>query len=581
MATPKIPQTPEELLKVFKGTTELMTSFATNQGQEMVKEFTKAWNQLSTQFVNDPQQWVEIFANYQRDQLKLWARMFDVQMGKETQPVVKPMAGDRRFSAKEWQENPVFDYLKQSYLLASNLLLQMAESAELDNEHQKKLRFYTKYFIDAMSPTNFTITNPEILKQAIETKGQSLLDGLKNLLSDLEKGRISMTDESAFVLGKNLATTPGAVVFENELMQLIQYTPTTATVLDRPLLIVPPCINKFYILDLQESNSFVKYAVDQGNTVFMISWLNPEKSQSQYDWDDYIEIGVLKAFDVVKEITDAKKINTASWCVGGTILATALAILHDRKKHTQIASATFFTTLLDFSEPGEIGVFIDQSQVEQRESQLKSSGILSGKDLALAFSMLRANDLIWSYVVNNYLKGQTPAPFDILYWNSDSTNLPADMYSYYLRNFYLDNKLVQPNALTICNSPIDLTKIKTPSYLLSTIDDHIAPWMSTFINTELMSGPIEFVLGASGHIAGVINPPYKNKRNYWMEGELGKGATHWLETAKSVPGSWWPHWSEWLKKRGGAEIPAPTTLGNATYTAIEPAPGRYVTKRIA
>jgi polyhydroxyalkanoate synthase len=343
---------------------------------------------------------------------------------------------------------------------------------------------------------------------------------------------------------------------------------------------VPPCINKFYILDLQPHNSFVKYAVDQGNTVFMISWINPNRDHSHYSWDDYIEKGVLKAFDVVKELTGAKKINTASWCVGGTILATALAVLHERKNAGLIGSATFFTTMIDFSQPGELGIFIDKSQIEHKESQLKHEGILSGKDLATAFSMLRANDLIWSYVVNNYLKGQTPPPFDILYWNSDPTNLPAEMYMYYIRNMYLENKLIEPNALTICNAPINLKKIKTPSYFLSTIDDHIAPWMTTFASTNLFSGPIEFVLGASGHIAGVINPAKKNKRNYWIEGEMGKGPSHWLETAKSVPGSWWSHWDDWLKKRGGAQVPAPSTLGNEQYPVIEPAPGRYVTKRI-
>jgi polyhydroxyalkanoate synthase len=348
---------------------------------------------------------------------------------------------------------------------------------------------------------------------------------------------------------------------------------------ERPLLIVPPCINKYYILDLQPSNSFVKYAVEQGNTVFVISWLNPENEQSEFAWDDYINLGVIKAIEVAKAISNSQQVNTCSWCVGGTILATALAVLAQNEDNS-VASATYFTTMLDFSEPGELGVFIDEAQIARRESQLKFVGILSGKDLAVTFSMLRANDLIWSYVVNNYLKGQTPSPFDILYWNSDPTNLPAKMYSYYIRNMYLENKLIQPNALTMCGVPLNLGKIKVPSYFLSTIDDHIAPWMTTFASTELFGGPVEFVLGASGHIAGVINPANKNKRNYWINGEIGKGASHWLETAQSQPGSWWTNWSEWLRKQGSTQVAAPTVLGNVQYSAIEPAPGRYVKKRL-
>lgn len=578
MKTEDLYKNPQELWKsLAKESTEFFEGFASNQGQEMMKEFMQAWNSLATQSVKNPKEWVDLVGNYQKTQFELWTKVLG-SMGKADKPLVTPPPGDRRFSAKEWQENPVFDYMKQSYLLAANMLTEAAERAQLDEANQKKLKFYTKYFIDAMSPTNFATTNPEVIKHAIDTKGQSLIDGLQNLLGDMQKGRISMTDEKAFVLGKNIATTPGSVVFENDIMQVIQYKPTTEKVLDRPLLIVPPCINKFYILDLQPENSFIKYAVDQGNTVFIISWANPSEKQSDIAWDDYIEKGVLKAIEAIKAITNSKKVNAVSWCVGGTILATSLAVMAERK-NTSVASATFFTTMLDFADPGELGVFIDEMQVAQREAQLKNSGVLPGKDLALAFSMLRANDLIWSYVVNNYLKGQTPAPFDILYWNSDPTNLPSKMYSFYLRNMYLDNKLIQPNALKMCDAPINLRNIKVPSYFLSTIDDHIAPWKSTFTATELFTGPIEFVLGASGHIAGVINPPYKPKRNYWVNGELGKGTDKWLETAKSVPGSWWPHWIEWLKKQGGAEVDAPKSLGNAEHPALEAAPGRYVSIR--
>jgi len=572
---------PQEIFQSFsKETTRFFESFMANQGQEMLKEFTSAWEAWTKQSLQNPQQWLELVTRYQQDQWRLWISMLSANKQTTPKPVVLPVPGDRRFAGKEWEENPVFNYVKQSYLLTSNFFNEMAKVTPLEDNHKKKLMFYTRYFIDAISPNNFAITNPEVMQLAVETKGQSLMEGLKNLLADLEKGRISMTDETAFELGQNLATTPGAVVFENEIMQLIQYKPTTENVLDRPLVIVPPCINKFYILDLGPENSFVKYAVSQGNTVFMISWVNPGQEHCDYSWDDYLELGVFTAFKVIKEITGAKQINTGSWCIGGTILASALAVMQ-QKNDDSVATATYFTTMLDFSEPGELGVFLDEIQVARRESQLKYTGILSGKDLALTFSMLRANDLIWSYVVNNYLKGQTPAPFDILYWNSDPTNLPANMYSFYIRNMYMENKLIQSNALTLCGVPIDLRNIKVPSFFLSTLEDHIAPWKTTFNSTELFSGPIHFVLGASGHIAGVINPPAKKKRNYWVGGELGKGPARWLETAKSEAGSWWPYWSSWLKKQGGAEVPAPPTLGNANYSIIEPAPGRYVKKRLA
>lgn len=580
MPTQQPTQNPQEVFQAFaKEITRFYEGFAANQGQEMLQEFMQAWEAWYQQSLQNPQQWLDLVTHYQQDQLKLWMNLLGTKPNEPPTPVVSPPPGDRRFAAKEWQENPVFNYVRQSYLLTSNLLNDMAKVTPLEESNKKKLLFYTKYFVDAISPSNFAMTNPEVMRLAMETKGQSLMDGLKNLLTDLEKGRISMTDETAFQLGKNLAVTPGAVVYENDLMQLLQYQPTTEKVLDRPLVIVPPCINKFYILDLSPENSLIKYAVDQGNTVFVISWVNPGMELRDYSWDDYLELGVFTAFKVIKEITGAEQINAGSWCIGGTILASALAVMH-QKQDLSVASATYFTTLLDFSEPGDLGVFIDEVQIARRESQVKYKGLLSGKDLALTFSMLRANDLIWSYVISNYLKGQTPPPFDILYWNSDPTNLPANMYSYYIRNLYLDNKLIQPNALTMCEVPVDLRNIKTPSYFLSTLEDHIAPWKTTFNSTELFAGPIEFVLGASGHIAGVINPPAKKKRNYWIGGELGKGPEHWQKTAKSAAGSWWPYWSAWLQKQGGNEIPAPKELGNTKYRVIEAAPGRYVTKRL-
>jgi len=581
MANQELFKTPQEILNVY---VERLDSLLEGQPasviQEMSKEFLRAWNDLAIQTVQHPQDWVDTMVRYQRDQMSLWLKMFTTPGSGSAAPVISPERGDRRFSDREWRENPVFDYLKQSYLLASNMLNGVADATHLDQENKKKLKFYTRFFADALSPSNFAMTNPGVIQHALETNGQSLVDGLQNLMEDMEKGRISMTDEAAFKLGSNLATTPGAVIYENELMQLIQYNPTTEKVSERPLLVIPPFINKFYILDLQPDNSFVKYATDQGNTVFIISWINPDKDKSTLTWDDYLDSGLFTALDIARRITGSEKVNTVAWCVGGTLLASALAVLQARNDES-VASATYFTSLLDFSEPGEIGVFVDEVQVAQREAQLEHTGMLNGQDLAMVFSMLRANDLIWSYVVNNYLKGKTPPPFDILYWNSDPTNLPASMYISYVHNMYLENKLVQPGALTMCGESVDLSKVTTPSYFLSTIEDHIAPWTATFKTVDLFAGPVEFVLGGSGHIAGVINPPAKNKRNYWINGELGKGSEHWLSTATSHPGSWWPNWIEWLAQYRGSEVDAPKLPGNEDFTEIEPAPGRYVTKRVS
>ncbi len=569
---------PQELLDAYaQRMTEWTRGAPGTVLQEMGKEFMQAWSDLSLQSLQSPQKWVEMAAKYQRDQMNLWLSVFGLQEA-DAGHVIAPQGGDRRFTGKEWRENPVFNYLKQSYLLASNMLLEIADNARLDEQEKKKLRFFTRQFVDVLSPSNFAATNPEVIQHAIETNGQSLVDGLNNLLGDIDKGHISMTDESAFELGVNIATTPGAIVFENELLQLIQYQPTTEKVSNRPLVIVPPFINKFYILDLQPENSFVRYALDQGNTVFMISWVNPDRDHSGLAWDDYIEAGVFKAFKVAKTITRARQINTVAWCVGGTLLASALAVLQARK-NVVVGSATFLPTLLDFSDPGELGVFIDEAQIAQREQYVKQTGMLPGKDLALIFSLLRANDLIWSYVVNNYLKGRQPAPFDVLYWNSDPTNLSANLYVSYIEDMYLENKLIQADALTFCAEKIDLRKIDTPCYFVSTLEDHIAPWVATFKTLKLFPGPVEFVLGASGHIAGVINPPSKNKRHYWINGNRDENPQHWLETAEQVPGSWWPHWDKWLKAHGGSLKNAPKRLGNAKYKPIEPAPGRYVMKR--
>jgi polyhydroxyalkanoate synthase len=556
-------------------TKKVLDMFTASGGDDIFTQFSQSWTELTTRSFEDPTVWIRAITDYQTAQLNLWQSLFTGSAASS----VQPSHGDRRFQAEEWSANPVFSYIKQSYLLTSKLLNEMASNANLSDSEQRKLEFYTKQYIDALSPTNFAATNPEVLQQALETKGQSLIDGLKNLLGDIDKGRISMTDETAFVLGENIALSEGAVVFENDMFQLLQYKPLTEQVTERPLLIVPPCINKFYILDLQEHNSFVRYCVEQGQTVFLVSWLNPSIEQGDISWDDYVGEGVIKAIDVVHDIGGDDKINALAWCVGGTLLASALAVMAARKDN-RVASATFLTTLTDFSDPGDLCVFIDEQQVKRLEDKVNNAGVLNGRELATSFNMLRSNDLIWSYVVNNYLKGQTPPPFDILYWNSDSTNLPANMYTFYINKMYLENKLVEPNALTICGEPVDLRKIKIPCYFLSTIEDHIAPWKGTFKGAANFKGNVEFVLGASGHVAGVINPASKNRRHYWIGGEQGKSADHWFDTSTQQEGSWWTHWGEWLKRRAGKKQDAPTDFGNATFKVIEPAPGRYVSARI-
>ncbi|MET0025675.1 MAG: class I poly(R)-hydroxyalkanoic acid synthase [Sedimenticola sp.] len=549
----------------------LYKDFSITESQEMASQFFNSWNTIITRAMESPDEWFKSVSGIYQQQLQLWLNMFSPSATDN----IDPEPGDRRFNAEEWEQSPLHNYLKQSYLLSSRWLTGLIEDSTLDKNTKAKCEFYTRQFIDALSPSNFALTNPEVIKETIDSKGQNLVAGLENLMKDMDQGRITMTDESAFELGKNLATTPGSVVYENDLIQLIQFKPHTETVNERPLLIVPPCINKYYILDLSEHNSYVRYCLEQGNNVFLISWRNPDESMGDKTWDDYLEGGTIPAIDAVKKITGAKKINGVAWCIGGTLLATTMAVLAAKRKKP-FASATFFTTLLDFSDPGELGVFIDESQVNQHEHKLAGGGVMPGKQLATTFAMLRANDLIWNYVVNNYLKGRTPPPFDILYWNSDSTNMTAAMYTWYLREMYLENNLAKPDALELCGVPVDLGKIDCPVYFLSAIDDHIAPWKTTFVSTELVKGPMEFVLGASGHVAGVINPASKNKRHYWINGELGQGADYWLETAESQPGSWWTHWDQWLKAQGGKEVPAPAVIGSSDYPEIEAAPGSYV-----
>ena len=550
--------------ELTRQTQTLLERLTDQQSHDAVKAMTQAWTELSQSDWSNPTQWVEKMTEYQRQQMQLWQHVMGI-------PSLEP---DRRFNNQAWDDQPVYDFIKQSYLLTSDMLNQWADSVPGDEKDKEKLKFYTQAYIDAMSPTNFAATNPEVIQEAMESNGQSLLNGWKNLLADLEKGRITMTDEAAFEVGENLATTPGAVIYQNDLFELIQYAPGTDTVNQKPLLVVPPCINKFYILDLGSGNSFVEWAVAQGNTLYMISWVNPDASHSTVSWDDYVERGVIQAMNIVREQTGQKKLNAISWCVGGTLLSCALGVLQKRRK-AWVDSATFLTTLLDFSDPGQLSVFLDPDEVAQREEILRKEGVFSGKSLSLGFNLLRSNDLIWSYVVNNYLKGKTPPPFDILYWNSDPTNLPADMYCQYIRRMYLDNAL-QAGQFECCGHKIELSKVKVPCYFLSAIEDHIAPWKTTFAGTELMGGDCTFVLGGSGHIAGVINPPHKNKRNYWSNGELGQGAEHWQQSAENHAGSWWPHWNEWLQQQGNKQVDA-RAIPNDN---LGPAPGEYVKKRI-
>jgi polyhydroxyalkanoate synthase subunit PhaC len=514
--------------------------------------------------------------NYFQQQFALWTQM--MTGAATTEPVAAAERGDRRFHAADWRDNPTYNLLKQSYLLNSRLIQDVVEAVDLDEATKHRLRFYAKQFVDAMSPANFPALNPDVLKLAQETKGESLRAGFENLLADLRKGGLSITDETAFEVGKNVAVSEGAVIFENELFQLIQYAPLTDEVATRPLVIVPPCINKFYILDLQPENSFVRFAAEQGQTVFLVSWRNPDASGGHLSWDDYVEQGAMKALAVALEVSKADKVNALGWCVGGTILSCALAIMRARGD-ASVASLTLLTTMLDFCEPGDLGVFIDEQGVVARENSIGRGGIYPGAELGFVFQTLRANDLIWPNVINNYMKGKKPEAFDLLYWNADATNLPGPMYAWYLRNMYLENNLKDPGKLSVGDTPVDLGDIDMPSYVLATQEDHIVPWRAAYRTTQLVGGKSQFVLGASGHIAGVINPASKNKRSYWSAGKQGDDAEHWLASSTETPGSWWTHWMKWLKPHTGKPVAARKRLGNASYMPIEPAPGRYVKVR--
>ncbi len=492
-----------------------------------------------------------------------------------------PAPKDRRFAAEAWAHNPLAAYSAANYLLNARTLMGLADALEADAKTQSRIRFAVEQCVAAASPSNYLALNAEAQKKAIDSQGESIAAGLKNLLHDMRQGHMSMTDESLFEVGKNVATTEGAVVFENEFFQLIEYKPLTAKVYEKPFLLVPPCINKFYILDLQPSNSLIRYAVAQGHRTFVLSWRNPDEAMGSKTWDDYIEHAAIQAIATVRAITGAEQINALGFCVGGTILSNALAVLAARGEKPA-SSLTLLTTLLDFSDNGVLDLFIDDAFVKFREMQFAKGGLLKGQDLATTFSFLRPNDLVWNYVVGNYLKGETPPPFDLLYWNSDSTNLPGPMYAWYMRNTYFENNLVKPGKLTVCGQKIDLRKLDMPAYIYGSREDHIVPVGAetggAYSSTQVLPGKKRFVMGASGHIAGVINAPAANKRSHWIraDGKLPTTQSEWQSGATEHPGSWWTDWSTWLKGHAGKQIAAPKTYGKGKYKAIEPAPGRYV-----
>ena len=488
---------------------------------------------------------------------------------------------DRRFQGKAWQ-NPWSKALVSTYLLNSRYLNDLVHAVETDSKTLQRIEFATQQMIDALSPANFFATNPEALETILQTQGQSIQKGIVNLLGDLGKGKVSQTDESGFEVGKNLAQTEGAVVFRNKLFELIQYKPLTEQVYERPFLMVPPCINKYYILDLQPDNSVVRYMVNQGHTVFLVSWKNADASMDRITWDDYVGQGVLEAIRVTQAISQQDKINILGFCVGGTLVSSSLAVLAARKQEA-IASLTLLTTLLDFTDTGILDVFIDESLVKLREKTIGGSegryGLLSGLELGNTFSFLRPNELVWNYVVDNYLKGNSPPPFDLLYWNGDSTNLPGPMYCWYLRHTYLQNDLAKPGALKVCGESIDLGKITCPTYIYASREDHIVPWHSAYQSTQILKGPVRFVMGASGHIAGVINPPHKKKRNYWTNSQLPKKSEQWLKGAEEIAGSWWPDYSEWLTQYAGKKVAAPSEYGGGKHKKLVAAPGTYVKEK--
>ena len=540
-----------------------------------------AFLEMTGRLMSNPGRLMRAQVGLWQDYMTLWQNTTRRIWGmEEAKPVIQPDPRDRRFKDEAWRESEVFDFIKQSYLLSARYVHDVVGHVEgLDRKTAQKVDFYARQFTDALSPSNFLLTNPEVLRKTAETGGQNLMRGLSNLLRDLERGRgrlsVKMTDTEAFKLGDNIGTTPGQVVYQNDLMQLIQYNPSTPNVLRRPLLVLPPWINKYYILDLRPANSLVKYLVAQGHTVFVVSWVNPDEHLAEKGFDDYQTEGIHDALDAIERATGEREINAVGYCLGGTLLASTLATMA-RTGDDRIRSATFLVTMMDFAEAGELAVFIDEEQISNMEEKMKRRGYLEGSEMAQTFNMLRSNDLIWSFVVNNYLMGNEPFPFDLLYWNSDATRMPARMHSFYLRNMYQANKLKDPDGISLNGVPVDLGRVQVPSYFLSTREDHIAPWRSTYRGTQLLRGANRFVLAASGHIAGVVNPPGGGKYSHWINSDLPTEPEEWLKNATEMAGSWWPDWHRWASNLAPETVPA-RTPGDRSLTPIEPAPGKYVT----
>jgi polyhydroxyalkanoate synthase len=538
--------------------------------------------ELTARILADPASMLRAQLSLWQDYLRLWQNAGQRLLGQPVDPMIEPDKSDRRFRDPAWDDHAVFDFIKQSYLLTSRWLVDTVNGLDgFDDKTKQKIDFYTRQFADALAPSNFVATNPEVLRATLETGGGNLLHGLSNLLEDLARGEgrlaIRMTDLEAFELGKNLALTPGQVIFQNDLIQLIQYAPSTEQVYQRPLLIIPPWINKYYILDLRPKNSFVKYAVDQGFTVFVISWVNPDESHAEKTFEDYMVEGPLAALEAIEQATGEREATVIGYCLGGTLLACTLAY-QAAKRDRRFKAASFFAALTDFENPGELGVFIDEEQLAAMDQMMAQRGYLDGREMATTFNMLRANDLIWSFVVNNYLLGKEPFPFDLLYWNSDSTRMPHAMHSFYLHKFYQENKLVEPGGISLGDVAIDLRKIRVPVYMLSTREDHIAPWAATYAATQLYRGETKFVLAGSGHIAGVINPPTQHKYGYWTNERLPSDPKDWLDGAIEHPGSWWADWAAWNAEKSGAKVAA-RQPGDGKLTPIEDAPGAYARLR--
>ncbi|MCG7530635.1 class I poly(R)-hydroxyalkanoic acid synthase [Psychrobium sp. MM17-31] len=563
------------LNKTMQGSEQLGAS---NYDANQFNEWLNSANVDSAKLINNQMAFME-------QQMQLWQSATKSMLGESAAPVVAEEKGDQRFVDEQWSSNPVYSYIKQAYLLNSQLLNNTLESMQFaDPKVAEQVAFYTRQYINAVSPTNSILTNPEVCREIVETKGENLTRGLDNFMEDLQRSPIdafsvTQTDADAFTLGKDLATTPGKVVYENEFIQLIQYNATTEKVHKQPILITPPFINKYYILDLNERKSLVRWLVAQGHTVFIISWVNPDDSYRDKDFGDYMKRGPIAALDVVEKIIKTNKVNMVGWCVGGTLLTTAVAYLR-AKGDERVNSLTLFTTLLDFSEPGEVGVYLSDNNMPAIEQAADEKGYFDGRILGLGFSMLRENNLFWSYFVNNYLKGKDPAPFDLLYWNSDPTNFPAAAFKQYLSSTYVTNQLKEAGGITIDGVAIDLAKIDVPCYFLSTIADHIVPWQGSYKGTQLVSGDTTFVLAGSGHLAGVINPADGGKYPHWTSEELKEDAQQWFAGATKHDGSWWPHWQQWLSEKSGSQVKARAVGRTKAFPAIEDAPGRYVRVRL-